>query len=150
VRRMRRQLAHPDIAAMTTPRPLPKPDADSEPFWAACGEGKLMAQRCPACGRFRWPPARFCPWCHKDGGDWTALPGTGVVRSFVVVDRAFDPAFEDKVPYVVANIALDGADDVVFIGNVIADPPDSVSIGDRVTVEFPQEGAAALPQFRPV
>jgi hypothetical protein len=93
---------------------------------------------------------RYCPWCHQEGGEWTDLPGTGEVRSFVVVDRAFDPAFEDKVPYVVAHIALDGADGVTLIGNVIADPPDSVSIGQRVAVEFVQEGGATLPQFRPI
>jgi uncharacterized OB-fold protein len=93
---------------------------------------------------------RFCPWCHREGGDWTELSGTGEVRSFVVVDRAFDPAFEGKVPYVVAHIALDGTGDVTLIGNVIADPPDSVSIGQRVAAEFIREGDASLPQFRPI
>jgi uncharacterized OB-fold protein len=145
---MRRQLTSADIRVMTAPRPLPKPDADSEPFWAACRAGKIAAQRCPACHRFRWPPGRFCPWCHHDGGDWTDLPGTGKVLSFVIVDRAFDPAFEDKVPYIVAHIALDQADDVILIGNVIADQPDSISIGERVAVEFMREGTTALPQFR--
>ncbi len=128
---------------------LPVPDADSEPFWAACRDGHLAAQRCPECSRFRWPPMEFCPWCHTHGGDWTVLPGTGVVRSFVVVHRSFDPAFDDKVPYVVAHIALDGAGEVTMIGNVVADPVDSVVIGQRVTVEFVNEGPTTLPRFRP-
>ncbi len=129
--------------------PLPTPDADSAPFWAACRDGHLAAQRCPQCTRFRWPPMEFCPWCHHHGGDWTALPGTGVVRSFVIVDRAFDPGFEDKVPYVVAHIALDGADDVTIIGNVHADPVDSVAVGQHVAVEFVDAGPVKLPRFRP-
>jgi uncharacterized protein len=133
---------------MTTPPPLPTPDADSAPFWAACRDGHLAAQRCPKCGRFRWPPMEFCPWCHYHGGDWTALPGTGVVRSFVIVHRAFDPGFEGKVPYVVAHIALDAADDVTIIGNVIADPVDGVSVGQRVAVEFVNAGSVTMPRFR--
>jgi hypothetical protein len=133
-----------------TPLPLPAPDADSAPFWAACREGHLAAQRCPNCGRFRWPPMEFCPFCHHHGGEWTTLPGSGVVRSFVVVHRAFDPTFADDVPYVVAHIALDGADAVTLIGNVRAEPVDAVSIGQRVAVEFVQRGDVAMPQFRPV
>jgi len=128
--------------------PLPTPDEDSGPFWAGCREGRLSAQRCPACSRFRWPPTEFCPRCHHHGGEWTALPGTGVVKAFVVVDRAFDPGFEDKVPYVVAHIALDGADEVTIIGNVAAEP-DTVSVGQRVAVEFVDTGTMAMPRFRP-
>jgi len=135
---------------MTGPAPLPVPDADSAPFWDACREGRLSVQRCPACARFRWPPMEFCPSCHHHGGDWTALSGEGVVRSFVVVHRAFDPAFSDRVPYVVAHVALDGAGDVTLIGNVLSDPADSVAIGQRVAVEFLDMGAVSLPRFRPI
>jgi uncharacterized OB-fold protein len=134
---------------MTAPRTLPTPDADSEPFWAACRDGHLSAQQCPECSRFRWPPMEFCPWCHHHGGDWTVLPGTGIVQSFVVVHRAFDPAFEDRIPYVVAHIALDGAADVTIIGNVVADTTEAVFCGQRVSVEFVNVGSVTLPQFRP-
>ena len=53
----------------------------------------------------------FCPFCRHRGGEWIKLPGTGAVQSFVVVHRAFDPAFAGQVPYVVAHVALDGAVD---------------------------------------
>jgi len=135
---------------MTTARPLPVPDADSAPFWTACREGHLVAQKCPACARFRWPPMEFCPWCHHHGGDWTALPGTGVVQSFVIVYRAFDPAFADSIPYSVAHIALDGADGVTIIGNVLADPPNTLVVGQHVAVEFSDVGSVVMPRFRPI
>lgn len=133
---------------MTPTPPLPTPDADSEPFWAACGAGHLAAQRCPKCARFRWPPMAFCPSCHHRGGEWTRLPGTGTIASFVVVHRAFDPGFADKVPYIVAHVALDGADGVTLIANVIADPIGAVAIGRRVAVEFVDAGPMKLPRFR--
>lgn len=134
---------------MSAPAPLPTPDADSEKFWAACRDGQLAAQRCPNCSRFRWPPMEYCPFCHHHGGDWTALPGTGIVQSFVVVHRAFDKAFEDRVPYMVAHIALDGADGVTIIGNVVA-AADAVAVGQRVAVEFRAAGTVAMPEFRPI
>lgn len=131
------------------PAPLPVSDTDSEPFWAGCRAGHLAAQRCPQCLRFRWPPMEFCPWCHAHGGDWIALVGTGTVRSFVIVHRAFDPAFEDRLPYIVAHIALDAAADVTLIGNVEIDPVEAIAVGQRVAVAFRDAGAVALPIFRP-
>jgi uncharacterized OB-fold protein len=89
----------------------------------------------------------FCPWCHRQGGDWVTLAGTGVVRSFVVVHRAFDPAFEDNVPYVVAHVALDGAPEVTIIGNVVVDPVDAIAVGQQVAVDFHEVGSATLPLF---
>lgn len=134
---------------MSAPLPLPTPDADSEPFWAACRAGHLAAQRCPQCRRFRWPPMAYCPFCHQRGGDWTRLPGTGVVRSFVVVHRAFDPAFADKVPYVLAHVALDGADEVTIVASLAGAAPDTAGIiGQRVAVEFIDAGTMKIPQFR--
>lgn len=130
--------------------PLPTADFDSAPFWAGCKAGYLSAQQCPACGRFRWPPAEYCPFCHHHGGDWTPLADTGEIRSFVIVHRAFDPAFADKVPYIVAQIAIDGAEGVTMTGNVLVDPVDAVAVGQRVVVEFRDEGAIAMPQFRPI
>ena len=134
---------------MTAPRPLPTPDDDSAPFWAACGKGYLAAQKCPECARFRWPPMEFCPFCHHHGGDWTPLPGTGVVEGFVVVHRAFDASFKDRIPYAIAHIALDGAEGVTLIGNVLADPVDSVSVGQRVAVEFEDTEPVSIFRFRP-
>jgi uncharacterized OB-fold protein len=130
--------------------PLPTPDHDSQPFWDGAKAGRLSAQRCPNCQRFRWPPAEYCPHCHHHGGEWVSLPGTGVVRSFVIVHRAFDPGFEDKVPYAVAHIALDGADEVTIIGNVVTDPVDAIAIGQRVAVEFVDAGPLSMPRFKPI
>lgn len=135
---------------MTAASPLPTPDNDSAPFWAGCREGELKAQRCPKCARFRWPPSEYCPFCHHHGGDWIALPGTGAIRSYVVVHRAFDPGFEDKVPYAVANIALDGADGVTIIGNVVTEKIESIAIGLRVKVSFFDAGPVSMPRFQPI
>jgi uncharacterized OB-fold protein len=128
-------------------RPVPIPDADSAPFWDACRAGHLTAQRCEACGHWRWPPAAVCPHCRKLGGVWTSLRGAGTVSSFVVVHQATHPDFTGAVPYTIAFIALDEApDELLLQSNIIACPWDDVRVGMRVEVTY----ADALPVFRPV
>lgn len=133
---------------MTTPL-LPAPDPDSVPFWAACREGRLIIQCCPVCDEFRWPPMEFCPHCHHDGAEWEDLPGTGTIAAFVVARRAFNPAFAERIPYVVAHIALDGAPGVNLISNVLANAEDELAVGQCVTVEFFAAGEMTLHRFRP-
>jgi uncharacterized protein len=130
-----------------TDKPSPVADADSQPFWDACRAGRLVAQQCDACGRWRWPPRGICPACNAWAHQWRPLPGTGVIQAFVVPHRAFSPAFAEDVPYVVVHVALDGTDgQVVLVSNL--DPLDwqAVSVGMRVAVFFDR---SSLPKFQP-
>jgi uncharacterized OB-fold protein len=132
-------------------RPLPSPDPDSGRFWDACAEHRLIAQRCGDCDAWRWPPAAYCPRCHRRGGTWHELPGTGRVESFVIVERAAGAAFAAELPLVVATVRLDGADGVVLRSNVVGCRPDDVVVGMAVEVTFRHlSDAVALPLFEPV
>lgn len=134
------------------PRPVPVPDVDTRPFWEACQQGELRAQRCTSCGRFRWPPQGFCPSCYGWEYEWLRLSGRGTVTSFSVVHHSAVPSFKDDLPYVVALIALEGTDDHVTItSNVVGCPWDTVEVGMPVEVVFNAVTAeATLPQFRAV
>jgi len=131
-------------------KPLPIPDYDTQPFWDATREHRLVAQQCGNCKTWRWPPRSVCPACHSDQVEWRALPGTGTVRSYVVMHRAFHPAFADEVPYVVANVVLDGAEGkVVLSSNLVGVPSEEVQVGQRVEVFFEDASPElALPMFR--
>lgn len=130
--------------------PSPVADADSAPFWEACREHRLTAQKCASCGHFRWPSAAVCPHCRKLGGTWTDLRGTGTISSFVVQHQAIHPAFADAVPYIIAFISLDEAPaDLLMLSNIIDCAWESVRVGMRVEVCFDDstEGLS-LPVFR--
>jgi uncharacterized OB-fold protein len=128
-------------------KPVPTPDADSEPFWAACRAGRLTAQQCSACHRFRWPPRGVCPACGAWSFAWQALSPRGTIQSFVVPHRAFNPAFAGDVPYVVAQVAIDGTSgSVVLIANVRGVDWSMLRVGQTVRVEFDRDG---LPEFHP-
>ena len=133
-------------------KPLPAPNPDTKPFWEACKEHELRAQKCAACGRFRWPPQGVCPSCYSWNFEWAKLGETATVCSFVVVHYVSVPAFADDIPYVVAQITMDGTDNqVILTSNVIDCPWETVKVGMAVRVVFDDvTPECTLPKFRPV
>ena len=76
------------------------------------------------------------------------MPGTGSVYTFTIVHHAAHPALKGTVPYNIAIVLLDGADDVRLISNVVDVPPEGMTIGLRVKVAWEEalEGCF-LPRF---
>jgi uncharacterized OB-fold protein len=137
---------------------FPLPDLDdalSAPFFAAAAEGELRIPRCETCGEYVWYPQAACP---RDGGPltWTAVSGRGTLFSWVVVQRAFLPAFADKVPFVTALVAL-AEDPAVRIPTYIVDADPASLVADMpVDAVFRELSfstvpgkAVTVPMFRP-
>ena len=132
---------------MNSERPLPIPDAETEPFWAATREHRLVVQRCLACQRLRHYPRALCPECGSDSFDWHECRGTGQVYTFSIVHRAPSPAFADDVPYVVGVVQLD--EGPRLFSRIVGMPPEAVAIGQRVRVRWDDHQDLALPLFEP-
>ena len=47
---------------------LPEPfvNADSEAYWAAAKEGRLVLQQCADCGHVEFMPRHVCPKCWSE------------------------------------------------------------------------------------
>ena len=134
---------------MSEPRPAPIVTELGRPFWEACAEGRLVAQRCDACRAFRHYPQERCPACHAPDYAWAALSGRGEVHSFTVTHRAFHPAWADRVPYVIATIELE--EGVRMVTDLRDVPDGGPEIGQRVEVDFEElEGFGPTPFFRVV
>ena len=102
--------------------PLPDTgDPVTAPFFAGAARGELLIPRCTTCHRFVWYPEERCP---EDAGAlaWEPVSGRGTLFSWAVVERAFLPAFADKVPFVTALVALD-EDPSVRIPTYVVDVP---------------------------
>jgi uncharacterized protein len=128
-------------------RPLPRPTRLSEPFWTACKEHRLLAQRCEKCGSHVFIPRTFCPECLGRDLAWVPTGGTGVVVTYTAVWRAQTPAFE--TPYVVAVVRLDEGHEMLT--NLVDVAPADVRIGMRVRVRFLDVSAEiTLPCFAPL
>ena len=126
--------------------PAPVANADSQPYWAAARERRLVIRKCKACGELHFMPRYLCPVCWSDRLEWVDAKGSGSVHSFTIVRRASDPAFAALVPYEVALVDLD--EGPRMMANIVGIDALAVKIGDRVQVTFEDRGnGAMLPQF---
>ena len=85
----------------------PRISADTKAFWEGCKAHKLLLQRCHHCGKVIWPAQYLCPDCLSEDLELTEMSGRGTVYSWEVFRRAFHPAMEEKLPYVVAAVDLE-------------------------------------------
>ena len=128
-------------------RPKPLPDGDSEPFWSAARERRLVMQFCIDCDNWTFPPKPACPSC-LGGLEWRQTGGTGTVYSYCVAHMNFVPGY--KAPYAVAWIAMDEQDDCRLNANILDCEIGDVQIGMPVEVVFEERGDnVVVPQFRP-
>lgn len=123
-------------------------DSDTRPFWEATKRRELLIQHCPTCNAYQFYPRVVCKNCLADV-EWVAAKGIGTVYSFTEVHKVFNPEFKEKVPIIVALIALDEGPRMVT--NLIGAAIEDVKIGMRVEVDFTHSfGEYNLAQFRPV
>ena len=124
----------------------PVPTPESEAFWQACAEGRLLIQRCNACGHQQFYPRTLCTECSSADVALTEASGSGRVKSFTIIRRAVSEAYADDVPYVVALIEL--AEGPTMMSNVVECEAEDVFIGMGVSVRFEQRSEdVSLPVF---
>jgi uncharacterized OB-fold protein len=109
----------------------PEPDADSTFFWDGLKDKKLLIQRCGDCGRSRFPPMPRCPYCASAKSTNIEAAGRGTIYTWIVVHRAFDPAFADEVPFTLATVDLE--EGARIVGRLEDAPP---QFGMRVRATF--------------
>ena len=103
-------------------------------FLRGLADGRLLAQRCPACGKVYIPPRGACPTDGVPTTDEVELPDRGIVTTFCVVNVDY-PGQRVSAPYVAAAVLLDGAD-IPFQHLILGCDPDEVRMGMRVRAEW--------------
>jgi uncharacterized OB-fold protein len=103
-------------------------------FLRGLAEGRLLAQRCPVCGKVYIPPRGACPTDGVPTTDEVELPDRGIVTTFCVVNVDY-PGQRVSAPYVAAAVLLDGAD-IPFQHLILGCDPDEVRMGMRVRAEW--------------
>jgi uncharacterized OB-fold protein len=150
------------------PRLEPPTTELTDTFWEGTKDDTYLVQWCAPCGRPIFYPREVCPKCLAPTGlEWRRSAGTGTVHAVSVQHRPANPFMADRVPYAVALIDLDaGAADspnvspngsdsgristVRIMSNVVNCDPDSVRVGDVVTLAWePLSDGRKLPVFEP-
>ena len=118
---------------------------DTKFFWEGIRAGKLLIQRCKACGALRHPPGPMCPSCQSLEWDALESSGRGIVYSFVVMHHPPIPPFD--YPNTVLLVELEEGTRLV---TQLADgKPGDVEVGTPVEVVFREvEEGYTLPLFR--
>ncbi len=126
-------------------------DGENLDFFRYCAEGDFRLQRGTKSGLLRYPPTTACPWTSERESKWESVEGKGTVHSYAEVHHPIQPAFRDKVPYMIILADLDtqngepSKDEALrVVGNLMtADgefaPPEmikQVGIGTRVKMVF--------------
>ena len=130
-------------AAAPGPRKIPAPRVlpESQAYWTAADEGRLLVKKCKACGEFHHYPRDICPHCLSVDTEWQQAAGTGTVYSFSTMGKG-------EAAYTLAFVTID--EGVTLMTNLVDCDPATVSIGQGVRVVFkPSEGGHAVPMFTP-
>ena len=132
------------------PRQIPVPDEVSKPFWDACNERRLMAQKCSACDRLQHPPRKACATCGSAQGlTWVETSGRGTIDTYSVIHDGYLRAWTANQPYNVAVIQLEEDPTILYFSNLPGTPVDQVPVGARVRVTFEEAGPGQLvPEWR--
>jgi uncharacterized OB-fold protein len=127
---------------------FPLPDVDdplTAPYFAGAARGELVVTRCASCGEYVWYPQEQCP---HDGGalEWVAVSGRATLFSWAVVQRAFLPAFADKVPFVTALVAIDEDPAVRLCTYLVDADPSTLTADAPVVVTFRPLAFSTVPE----
>jgi uncharacterized protein len=127
-------LAYPDPVTMTIApvrlRYQHTASAAESAYLRGLAEGRLIGQRCPACGKVYIPSRGVCPADGVPADSQVELPDTGTVTTFSVVNVGY-PGQRVSPPYVAAAVLLDGAD-IAFQHLILGCDPGDVHLGLRV------------------
>lgn len=132
---------------MTYDKPLPQIDVWNRPFWQACRDHRLVAQKCLDSGEVWLPPSPISPVSRSACWEWTELSGRGRVVSWVVFHKSYFKGFGAELPYVVAQIELEEGPN--FLSNLLEEDAAEIEIGMPVEVLFRRATEEiTLPYFR--
>ena len=119
----------------------PEPNTETQTFWDAAENGKLMIMKCKDTGKFYFYPRARSPYTLSDNVEWVEAKGTGEIYTFSVMKRA-------KIEYAIAYVKLD--EGVTMMSNIVDTDFDALSIGQKGKVVFkPTDGGPPVPMFTP-
>jgi uncharacterized OB-fold protein len=127
---------------------LPTVEPETQPFWDAAAEERLLIQRCDDCGRWQYYPRPFCKVCWSGNVSWAQASGRATLYTFSIVRRNDLPPFDQRVPYVAAVVDLEEGPRMV--SEVVDCALDAIEIGMPLEVTYRDlTDDLKLPVFRP-
>jgi uncharacterized protein len=126
----------------------PTMDNDSEAWWAAIQQGRLMVNACRSCGRNSLYVRPFCPHCWSEEVELQPTSGRARLYTWSVVHQNTAP-FAARTPYVLAMVDLPEGPRLM---TVIEDcRHDDLQVDIELALGFRiDEDGFSVPVFRPL
>lgn len=126
--------------------PQPYQLLDAQPYWAALDQQRLTFQHCDSCASVVWPAHSYCPECDSPSLSWRESAGRGRLYTWSTVWRGPTPVWDTIAPYTVGFVEMEEG---YHLFTQIEADPDSLAVGDEMTIEFVRRGEQTLPVFTP-
>ncbi len=126
-------------------------DIENTEYFKHCAAHDFHLQQCSDCGIIRYPPGAACHHCGSLRSSWVPVEGKGTVYSYSEVRHGIQPAFKERVPYLILLVELDtqkgkpGPEHGLRVGGNLATPDGTlappemvkrVGIGSRMKMVF--------------
>ena len=130
-------------------KPVPVVDELSRLFWEGARDGRLLVQRCGACGYYNHPPRTFCDACLSRQLAFTPVSGRGTVYSFTVMHQRDVAGFEQDAPFINIVVELEEQQRLLMVANLPSSERETVRVGAQAEVCFENRGdGVVVPQFK--
>jgi uncharacterized protein len=130
--------------------PVPQPTETTRPFWDGLREGKILIQYSPSSQQWVFYPRVLIPGTLADDLEWREITGNGNVYTYTITYRATSPAWQDRLPQIIAVVEVDEGARIPT--ELVEVKPDDVKVGMRVQPVFDRapDGESVLLKFKPM
>ncbi len=119
---------------MTTKRPLPLVDCNSDVYWNKAKEKKLFVQHCKTTDQYFLYSKQLVSNIDESNLEWLEVSGRGTIYSYTIVYTPAGEFFKEDIPYIVGSILLE--EGARIISNIFCRDPKGIFIGQEVKVMF--------------
>ena len=120
-------------------------DRDTQGFFEAAAQGRLVYRACNDCGHAAHPPTAHCAYCGSWNTAWRDAKGTGRLHTWTVVTHQIHPGY--PTPHTLVVVELDDTPEVRLMGRIDGEPDLAAGMPMRVWFETLRDGSA-LPQWK--
>jgi uncharacterized protein len=131
--------------------PVPQASDLNRFYWDAVNEHRLELLRCQSCGHYVHYPRPICNRCQSDQVAPEEISGRGTLYSYTLIMQASHPYFVDKVPYLIAIVAIDEEPEIHIPTGLVDCEESDLRCDMPVEVVYQEvTPTLTLPFFRPI
>lgn len=124
-------------------------DRDNIAHYRGLLAGKLLINRCQACGYWIYPHRPVCPECLSWDIVPTEVSGRGRLFMYTLIHRARDPNTPLTEPLVVAAVDLEERQGLRYLSTVVNCPPHRLAHDMPLQLTWVAQGEHQVPAFEP-